>query len=69
VKKQNPGATKEDLFEAARRNFFSEANGDAAASPRKTFTQLKSYDGPLVGQTPAKTARIHAARPELEATP
>jgi hypothetical protein len=37
-----------DIFETARQSFFSGANGDAAASPSHTFTQVKTYDGPVV---------------------
>jgi len=55
VKKQNGGLVVEDVFEAARQAFFSGANGDAAASSRETFTQVKSYDMPAANRGGHKT--------------
>jgi hypothetical protein len=57
----------EDVFEAARQSFFSGASGDAAASPRQIFTQLRTDDGPIVARPGAKTTRIASAAPELVA--
>jgi len=54
VKKQNLRGAVEDVFEAARQAFFSGANGDAAASPRQTFTQVKSQDGRVVDRAASK---------------
>jgi hypothetical protein len=58
VKKQNGGLVVEDVFEAARQAFFSGANGDAAASSRETFTQVKSYDGPVVNRAAHKAPAL-----------
>jgi len=55
VKKQNGGLVVEDVFEAARKAFFSGVIGDAAASSRETFTQVKSYDVPAVNRAGHKT--------------
>lgn len=68
MKKQNGGLVVEDVFEAARQAFFSGANGDAAASSRETFTQVKSCDGPAVSRAThkapaaANSAELLAAR-------
>ena len=41
-------AVGEDVFEAARRQFFSGENGKAATLNNRTvFTQTKTYDGPI----------------------
>jgi hypothetical protein len=55
------------VFEAARKAFFSGANGDAAASSRETFTQVKSYDVPAVNRAGHKTP-TGGASPDLVAT-
>jgi len=67
VKKQKGGLVVEDVFEAARKAFFSGANGDAAASSRETFTQVKSYDVPAVNRAGHKTP-TGGASPDLVAT-
>jgi len=55
-----------DVFEAARQSFFAGAHGDAAASPRQIFTQVKCYDGPLEDSR-TQTDRITCAKAELAA--
>jgi len=67
VKKQNGGLVVEDVFEAARKAFFSGANGDAAASCRETFTQVKSYDVPAASRAGHKSP-TGGASPDLVAT-
>jgi hypothetical protein len=54
-----------DVFEAARQSFFSGANGDAAASPSHTFTQVKTYDGPVVERGAALKNSAASGKTEL----
>ena len=57
-----------DVFEAARRAFFSGSSGNAASSTRQTFTQVKSYDAPVAAKAVApKTISISLDNPELVA--
>ncbi len=55
MKKQADGVIEQDVFEAARQAFFSGDNGKAAATAPYTFTQVKSYDGPVVERAARKT--------------
>jgi hypothetical protein len=68
VKKKNSEGTVPDMFEAARLAFFSGDNGTAAASPRQTFTQVKTYDGPVTNRAIAKATSIADEKPELLTT-
>jgi hypothetical protein len=67
VKEQNGGLVVEDVFEAARKAFFSGANGDAAASSRETFTQVKSHEVPAANRAGHK-APSGGASTDLVAT-
>jgi hypothetical protein len=60
VKKQNGGLVVEDVFEAARKAFFSGANGDEAASSRETFTQVKYPTTCRPSTAPATKRRLGA---------
>ncbi len=54
-----------DVFEAARQLFFSGANGDAAASPRQTFTQVKTYEGPVADRAGSKKNDAGSSKSEM----